>query len=189
MKKSAKILLSILSLVLVVSLSVGGTMAYLQAKSDSVTNTFTFGNIKVDLKETTGKTYKVIPGVDIGKDPKVIVSNLPGYENVDAFVYVKVVEQDWPSAVTGTGSRKVSYELADGWTPLPEVPGVYYREVKADAPVKTFPVLKDNKVTVSGELTKAELAQHSSAKLNFTAYAVQKDGMSSAKDAWTKAGF
>ena len=189
MKKSAKILLSILSLVLVVSLSVGGTMAYLQARSDSVTNTFTFGNIQVALEESTGGTYKVIPGVDIGKDPTVIVSNLPGYENVDAFVYVKVEEQNWPTGTTAAGSRKLGYEIADGWTPLSGVPGVYYREVKADASVKSFPVLKDNKVTVSGELTKAELAQHSSAKLIFTAYAVQKDGMSSAKDAWTKAGF
>ena len=189
MRKSTKVLATVLSLVLVAALSVGGTMAYLQAQSKTVTNTFTFGNIKVDLDESTGDDYKVIPGVDIGKDPKVIVSNLPGYDNVDAYVYVKVEEQNWPAAVTGTGSRKVNYEIADGWIPLPEVPHVFYREVKADASVKTFPVLKDDQVTVSGDLTKEELAAASSAKLILTAYAVQKDGMASAKDAWTKAGF
>ena len=44
-------------------------------------------------------------------------------------------------------------------------------------------------ITVSGTLTKEELASAPSATLTITAYAAQVDGMADAKDAWTKAGF
>ena len=55
-----------LALVLVVAVaSVGGTLAWLKASTDPVTNTFTVGDINIDLTETTGNNYKIIPGVDI----------------------------------------------------------------------------------------------------------------------------
>ena len=190
MKKSTKVLAAVLSLVLVATLSIGGTLAYLKASSGPVTNTFTFGNLSLDLTETTGTKYQLIPGADIKKDPKVTLTNMDGYDDVDAYVYVKVEEQDWPTAkISGTGTRKVSYTLADGWTPLPGVPNVYYREVKATDSVKSWPVLKDNKITVSETLTKEEISGSPTAKLIISAYAVQSDAMENAKDAWTKAGF
>lgn len=190
MKKSTKVLATVLSLVLVAALSVGGTLAYLQAKTDTVTNTFTFGNLELELKETTGSTYPVIPGADISKDPKVTLSTPRGYNDVDAYVYVRVEEKDWPEAlIPDTQTRKIDYEMAEGWIPLTGVDHVFYREVKADADVKTFSVLKGDKITVSGTLTKEELASAPSATLTITAYAAQVDGMADAKDAWTKAGF
>ncbi len=66
---SSKMLIVLLALVLMIGCAVGGTVAWLTAKTDSVVNTFTYGDINIELTETTGKDYKIIPGVDIAKDP------------------------------------------------------------------------------------------------------------------------
>ena len=49
----------VLALTLLVICVVAGTLAWLTAKSDVVTNTFTTSDIKVELKETTGTEYKL----------------------------------------------------------------------------------------------------------------------------------
>ena len=91
MKKSnfrmnGKALALILAVVLVVGGVVGGTLAWLTAESDTVTNTFTLGDIDIDLDETTGSNYTMIPGNTIGKNPKVTVT--AGSE--DCWLFVKV---------------------------------------------------------------------------------------------------
>ncbi|MBS6457766.1 MAG: hypothetical protein KH544_07255 [Firmicutes bacterium] len=50
-------------------------MAYLTSKTQVITNTFTVGNINIELTETKPENQqaKIIPGVDIVKDPKVTV--------------------------------------------------------------------------------------------------------------------
>lgn len=70
---SSRMFIAMLALVLVIGCAVGGTIAWLTAQTDPVVNTFTYGDINIDLKETTGNDYKIIPGVDIEKDPKVTV--------------------------------------------------------------------------------------------------------------------
>ena len=47
-------------------------------------------------------------------------------------------------------------------------------------------MLKDNKITVSDTLTKIEISGISTIKpkLSITAYAIQKDGMGTAAEAW-----
>ena len=61
----------ILSLTLVVCLLaiavVGGTMAYFTDK-DAELNTFTFGNIDIDLEETFVADSELVPGLDVNKD-------------------------------------------------------------------------------------------------------------------------
>ena len=79
MKARSKALLLTLCAVLLVAVSVPGTMAYLTSKTQVITNTFTVGNINIELTETKpeskpeSKQAKIIPGVDIEKDPKVTV--------------------------------------------------------------------------------------------------------------------
>ena len=48
----------------------GGTVAWLVATTDTVTNTFTYGNINIALAESTGTSYKIIPGTDIKEGPE-----------------------------------------------------------------------------------------------------------------------
>ena len=173
------------ALVLVVALaSVGGTIAWLTANTAPVTNTFTVGNIDIALAETTGTSYKIVPGNDINKDPKVTVN-----ANSEAcWLFVKVEEANWPTAKESDGTTlKVKYEIADGWTALAGENDVYYREVTSQTTAQEFPVLADNKVTVSGNLTKAEVnAITTNPTLKFTAYACQKDNVSTEADAWAK---
>ena len=181
---STKVFLSLLALVLVVGCAVGGTIAWLTATTDPVVNTFTYGKIKIELTETTGAEYKIIPGVNISKDPKVTVK--AGSEA--CWLFVKVGEANWPT-FTDKDGRKVSYAIATGWEELSGVAGVYYREVEAVTADTDFNVLKDNKVYVSETLTKAEVnsvTAENQPKLIFTAYAVQKDGIGTAAEAWDK---
>lgn len=177
---SGRLFVLMLALVLVLGCAVGGTVAWLVAKTDPVVNTFTYGDINITLTETTGEDYKIIPGVDIRKDPKVTVK--AGSEA--CWLFVKVEEE-------GTFvANKVTYSVDDGWTQGndTDIPAnVYYREVGAVTADTDFYVLNGNKVTVSNSLTKEDIANITQPTLTFTAYAVQKDGMADAAAAWAAA--
>lgn len=187
-----------LALVLVVAVaSVGGTIAWLTDKTDPVTNTFTVGDINITLTETgttnNAKQYKIIPGTDLSKDPKVTVKA----DSEACYVFVKVKEENWPEATETDGTLKVRYSINDtNWTKL-EVAGlengesVYYKVFDSAITSDTdLSVLKDDKVYVSGNLTKTEanaIGTGSDApKLTFKAYAIQKDNITNVQDAWNK---
>lgn len=177
---STKALVALLAFVLVIGCSLGGTLAWLTDKTDAVTNTFTVGDINITLTETE-REYKILPGVNIPKDPKVSVE-----ANSEAcWLFVKVEEAHWPEATESDGTRKVSYAIADGWAELEGVTGVYYRQVGASGNAQEFNVLAGNTVTVSSTLTKSELQQLTpNPTLTFTAYAVQQEGVETATAAW-----
>ena len=178
-----KTFVAMLALVLVIGCAVGGTVAWLVSSTNAVVNTFTYGDINIELTETKpeNRQAKIIPGVDIEKDPKVTVK-----ANSEAcWLFVKVEE-------AGTFvANKVTYSIADGWTKGDgtNIPAnVYYRAVDAVTNDTDFAVLKDNKIYVSEELSKSDIQSISAQpKLTFTAYAVQKDGIADADTAWTKA--
>lgn len=177
---SGKLVVAMLAVTLLIGCAIGGTVAWLTDKTTAVTNTFTYGDINITLAETTGTDYKIIPGKDINKDPKVTVK-----ANSEAcWLFVKVEEK-------GTFvANKVTYSIADGWTKgdgtnIPE--NVYYREVDAVTADTDFAVLEGNKVTVSDTLTKEDIKNiTTNPTLTFTAYAVQKDGIADAATAWAK---
>lgn len=172
---STKTLVALLSLVLLLGCSLGGTLAWLSDSTDPVINTFTVGDVNIELDETTGTEYKIVPGVNIAKDPKVTVK-----ANSEAcWLFVKIEESaNWPDELT--------YTIAEGWTELTGVTGVYYRQVGASDNAQEFYVLADNTVTVSDTLTKSELQELASNNptLTFTAYAVQQEGVADAATAW-----
>lgn len=173
-----------LTLVLAAYWAVGGTAAWLAAKSDPIASTFTFGDINITLKDEDPQEgqIKIIPGVDIPKDLKVTVKA----DSVDCWLFVKVEEAG--TFVAG----KVTYAIAEGWTKgdgtqIPE--DVYYREVREVTADREFSVLKDDKITVSKSLTKADIQNITDEPtLTFTAYAVQKEGINTAAEAWATIG-
>ena len=65
-----KALLTALSFVLVAGLSIGGTLAYLTDR-DSATNTFTVGDVEIELEEEFEQGSQLMPGVDIVKKPTI----------------------------------------------------------------------------------------------------------------------
>ena len=144
MKK--KTLALVLALTLVVVGVVSGTLAWLTAKSDVVVNTFTTSDIKVELKETTGAEYKMIPGYTISKDPKATV--LAGSE--ECFLFVKLDK-------SANFDDYLEYVIADGWTQLESVTDtVYYRVVDGTTNQigTAYSVLANDQVTVKGTVTK-----------------------------------
>jgi len=184
MKTRNKALVLTLCAVLLVVATVMGTLAYLTAKTDTITNTFTVGNITVELAETTGNNYKMVPGHTIEKDPKAKV--VAGSE--ECFLFVKLEK-------SANFVEYLTYEMADGWTELTGVPGVYYREVLTADIGTEYSVLKDNKVNVKGDVTKAMmdgLTEATQPTLKVTAYASQRYKNAtekfSAAEAWNNIG-
>lgn len=193
--KCLKMAVAVLSVVLVMCLSVAGTLAYLQVKTGPVVNTFSPSNIGLTLTETE-RTYKMVPGVAMDKNPTVTVSG-----DVDAYVFVKIEEAGSVTVdgITYTLDDFLSYTIATGWEVLrgendsnDSTNGneiiVIYRVVAADAD-KTFSVLDGDKVTTNASVTKQmmDAYEDSSIKLTFTAYAVQKEGFDDAAKAWEQA--
>lgn len=181
---SIKIAALIAAIVLVIGCTAGGTVAWLVSKPKPIVNVFTVGNINATLTETK-TAFKIVPGVDIDKDPVATVKA----NSEDCYLFVQLTEANWPAFTEADNTtRKVKYEIADGWTKLED--GVYYREVTKSDTDQPFDVLKGNKVTVSSTLTKenADAIQKAEApKLTVAVYAVQKEGMGSADKAWETA--
>lgn len=176
---ATKTLIVALAVMLVVGCAVGGTLAWLTDTTGPVVNTFTVGNIDIDLAETT-TDYKMVPGATISKDPKVTVKS--GSEA--CWLFVQVTESD------NLGSF-ISYTVDSNWTALSGVSGVYYREVAAATADVEFSVLTNNQVTVKNSVTKdmMDAITNQSATdptLTFKAYAVQKAGFDTAADAWAE---
>ena len=174
MKK--KTLALVLALTLLVAGVVGGTLAWLTDQTAEVKNTFTVGDINIGLTETT-TDYKMVPGNTIAKDPTVTVK-----ANSEAcWLFVKVTESE-------NLDTFITYAIAEGWTALPGVDGVYYREVPASAADQTFSVLAGDAVTVKSDVTKTmlETAKTDAPTLTFKAYAIQKDHFTTADAAWAE---
>lgn len=175
---TSKTLVLALVLMMVVGATIGGTIAWLTDTSDTVVNTFTDSDIEITLAEsdtdlnTAGEQhdYKMVPGYTITKDPKVTVET--GSEKCYLFVKLEKAN-NFDSFLT--------YEIADGWSQLTDgegknVDGVYYRVVDTTGQGTPISVLKGDKVTVLGSVTKAMMDGLSEAnypKLTVTAYASQ----------------
>ena len=192
MKK--KSLALVLALAMIVVCVVGGTLAWLIATTPEVKNTFTYGDIDIELKETgttvaadgsATKEFKMIPGYTIDKDPKVTV--LAGSEK--CYLFVKVDK-------SANFDTFMTCDMANGWTKgdgtnIPS--NVYYRVVDTADMGTAYSVLANDKVTVRGDVTKAMLnglTEATQPTLTFTAYACQymKNNTEpfDAADAWAK---
>ena len=184
-----KITIMVTTLALILCFVVGGTLAWLVDKTSEVKNTFTYGDINIELNETTTE-YKMIPGVEIAKDPTAVVK-----ANSEAcWLFVKVEESE-------NLDDFIIYTMESGWTALGEnYPGVYYREVANSTADQSFVVIGNNgvdgtgefvsnKVLVKDSVTKEMLTAEDFTKptLTFTAYAVQKEGFTTAAAAWAEA--
>ena len=191
MKKRTIALL--MAVVMLFGMTVAGTLAWLQATSDPVVNTFTVGDIVIDLNEsdvdndndTKANEYKVIPGEKYVKDPVVTVKK--GSE--PCYVFVEIVE----SGNTFGDDKYIQYGIntAD-WT---KVTGTtrnvyYYKDVvnalEAEV-VMTSTVLAtvDGKqITINSEIEKTNMTAATSATITFNAFAVQSANIANAQAAW-----
>ncbi len=187
-----KIALFSFALTLVLSSIIGGTVAWLIAKTEPVVNTFTYGDINITLEETDSNIdgdnnpntndYPMIPGNSIEKDPKVTFKA----NSENAWLFVKLEK-------TSNFDDFMTFEIEEGWAPLNGVDGVYYKSVDKATQDAEFYIIKDNTVSVKNSVTKEMLnaldanGASNYPKLTVTAYAVQRDSnITTAADAWAQ---
>ena len=203
----SRLILLVIAITVFACTVVGGTIAWLIARTDSVVNTFTYGDINITLEETdtnldedddpTTNDYEMIPGNPIKKDPKVTVLansenawlfvKLEKSANFDEFMEYEVILDD-----------PATTDVCEGWTELEGVDGVYYTVVeKATADAEYYVLVEDadrNTVFVKDTVTKEMLNAldandaENYPKLTVTAYAVQRDAdieaIDTAAEAW-----
>lgn len=187
--------------VLLLGCFVGGTVAYLISSTGTITNTFTVGNVHINLTETkpgdTSATditsansfaFHGVPGQEFKKDPKVTV--LANSEDCYLFIKVKDLTDN-----TVNSKQILIYTLNltnNGWTLLEGHNDVYYREVSKASIDTSFELINDNKVTINSELTVGDVDLINkteggiSLNIAFTAGAVQKTGFTSAANAYSQ---
>lgn len=150
------------------------TIAYLISSSKPVENTFTAGNIAITLNETTGSEYKMAPGAEIIKDPTITVEA----NSETAYLYVKLQQ-------SSNFNEFCSFDMADGWQPLEQNNGIYYRKVERSAVNQKIKVIKNDRIYVNDTITEEDFkALIDNPTLKVTAYSIQCEGMVSVRDAW-----
>lgn len=164
----------LIAAILLVTVSIGVTVALLVASSNTVVNTFTIGGVDISIEESTGDRYIMTPGVKVPKDPTVtVLANSEG-----CWLFVKVEKENGFDTFC-------EYEIAEGWSALDGYDGVFCRMVNKSSSDQVFSVLSNNSISVKDSLTEEQLnAVINNPKLNVAAYAAQKDGVASAADAW-----
>ncbi len=109
-------------IILIILIAVGGVFAYLQ-DTDTKTNVFTLGRVKIELTESNfveANAQDVRPGDQIAKDPKI--TNIG---KNSAYVYIKVLN---PLVNLSNGEGPLfSYTINSGWTQLDQVEQCGYR--------------------------------------------------------------
>ena len=172
-----RILLTAVAALLLVVMTVGGTIAYLQDATKKVTNTFTTSNIDIKLEEGQNLDLHMVPGKELTKNPLVTVIN--GSEA--CWLFVKLEKSEGFDTY-------LQYEMADDWIVLPSNPSVYYRKVDAVSADTEFQVIKGNKVTVKSEVTNElmDAVESANPTLTISAYAIQQLKFDDVADAWTE---
>ena len=184
--KMRKIMLALFSAMLLVCVTVGATVAYLTS-SDTVTNTFTVGNVVITLDETDvdnsttnaerdkENSYKLLPGHAYTKDPIVHVAST----SETCWLFVKVENE---IANIEDATVNIADQMATkGWALVAGTNNIYaYRSaVDAGADVSVFDTFK-----IAGNVDNTTLASYTGKTIKVTAYAVQKDGFNTAAEAW-----
>ena len=218
MKKSKRMLRKLLlltsSALLLVSLTVGVTLAYL-TDTDTVTNTFTVGRVEITMDETKvneyGETeydengyvmtvkanaYKLLPGHEYTKDPTVHVTS----ESESCYLFVKVVNglgtiEDSPRQTLRPAPRQykpIATQIVNqGWTQLEGYEGIYWRLHDADVEPEEiqYDYIVFNKFKIKGSATADDLENVAEEVISITAYAIQADGMADEYAAWQAGGW
>lgn len=195
-----KKLLIALAIVLVIAMSVTGTLAYLTANKGAVTNTFIVGKVfdeedsdthknfellehgitgkpgeyTLTAEEVSENEYTVMPGVNIPKDPFVRVNSPVG---VDVYLFVEVVD--------GTGEQLTVTVDSAKWTKLAGVTGTHGGDVYtlASGRLTAGSTLDATHILADDEIVVANATIVAPGQVTFYGYLIQAAGFTSAEDA------
>ena len=202
----------LLCALLLVGVSVGVTVAYLTSTSTEVKNTFTIGDVKIDLDEAeveydaTNNTYiakdtrrvyankyNILPGTVVWKDPTVTVYKDSENCYVRAIVTVtypktdvaaKTFSVDWLGD-TGTGwTRIVNDATLAGETYTQKIEYRYNTVVGKNTDGPTVLPAIFNTLTIPTTLTNTDIAKLANFKIDVVGHAIQSGGFADAAAAW-----
>ena len=180
-----KKLMTVLALVLVIAMSVAGTVAFLTDTTDPITNTFTVGKVDITLTETFNTDTdgdqendawqaQLIPGTTYTKDPVVTVTA----DSEDCWLFVKFEEKNGAATYLNYTSNLTA---ANGWTQGDgtNIPAnVWYSAVNKADSTKSFHLLDGDTVKIdSTAVTNGTMNDAANAQLVYTAYACQSANM------------
>ena len=198
MKK--KTIALIIAMCLLIGGAIGGVVAWLIDTTDTVTNTFSVGDINIEISETgmsgLTKDFHYVPGKKIDKEPKVTVKA----DSENAYVFLKVVVEN--NEVSGISV--INWAIADGWKYIvsgveTDATGVdftkngtyyFYRNYTTVATDTDYRVLAGGtygQVTVNSNVTKAMVdatLEATAPALKFAAAAVQSENIGGLAEAW-----
>lgn len=207
-RKLKKAALLLCSAVLLVCISIGATVAYLTS-TDTVTNTFTVGNVQITLDEAKVKTdgtldtsttarvqknsYKLMPGHEYKKDPTIHVDA----NSEDCWLFVKV--ENGIAAIEDQTNTIAAQMATNGWELVSGTNNIYAytSTVTGGNNVKVFESFKISNAVVGGAKPTSSadapvdnnkyLGEYENKTIVITAYAIQADGFDTAKAAWDAA--
>ena len=120
--KTKKVVALAVAFILVVVCAVGGTLAWLKDSTETITNTFRYGKVDIELAETTGYEtgdnsyeYLLSEGAMVTKDPTVTVKG----NSEDSYIFVKLEKSENFDDI-------LEYTMESKWTALDGEEGVYY---------------------------------------------------------------
>lgn len=198
MKTKSKALLLTLCAVLLVVTSVFGTMAYLTDTAE-VNNTFTVGNVDIDLYETDAKDatktttkneYHLLPGKTYTKDPTIKV--LEGSEDCYVRMLVTISFDAFPEFLMDEDMSKFfgGYE-DEKWTRSDTTYDIennsvtyIYRYNEKSTAGETYTLFET--ISIPEDFDNAEMDALKGMKINIIAQAIQADGSADAKTVWEK---
>ena len=200
MKNFKRILLTMVAAMLLVVMSVGGTLAYLQSQTEDVKNTFTVGKIDITLDETDVNEEGEATGNprDTDKDPIVHVaadseeSYIRIFVTIDKIAALKAifgdgfVPQDFVGGTWDSSKWPCVAITYDADADANTYEFRYYTTVSTeDGEAIDLPALFQ-KIVIPGTVTNAQIDTLSGLNIDIYAQAIQKDGFDTADDAWAK---
>ena len=143
--------------------------------------------------------YILSPGHTYTKDPIVHMDG----KSENCYVFIKVENGLGVLEASGASYKTIATQITDNkWTQLTDkdgkaVAGVYYQEYNKGQETKDLKVFENFKIADNANTLKNAdnqviwdtITDANKINVNVTAYAIQKDGMASAYDAWTKGSF
>ena len=216
---SLKVLTVLLAAMLLLGVTIGGTVAWLMNQTEPVVNTFVAGNISIKLEEhvldvNTGKWQSpeaftasgnqnilAVPGRVIQKDPTVTV--LKGSEKCYVRVFVKI---SWPQEADSQFAQfeySAWFDFDDDWSIRRIFDGSYATNGKyvgydiyelrysgvVDATGANVELPVLHSMTVPGDLDNDAIAALNTSAMTLVAQAVQAETFADADAAFAAAGY
>jgi predicted ribosomally synthesized peptide with SipW-like signal peptide len=175
MMKKKSILTIVLSLVLVGVISVGATMAYLTSMTDIKVNTFTIGDVKIQLDEpkwdAKDASHNFVPGVTLPKDPTVTVK--ANSEDCYVFMFVDSPSK-WKNFITINGMNTKIWKKVKGYTGIYLYKEAVVKQTKDSQLPALFTGVTPNVLLSHDDLAKLTKIKNFDDTIFVTAFAIQK---------------